>query len=64
MIINKPAGLQVLPGGSFHQRCLITLLQWMHNYGNAPVVFDVVTGMWGVPFLGDGEGVCVYIMGK
>lgn len=35
--VNKPAGLQVLPGGPFHQRCTATLLRWAHNPASAPL---------------------------
>ncbi|GAB4817116.1 hypothetical protein N2152v2_004162 [Parachlorella kessleri] len=30
LAIHKPAGLQVLPGGPFHQRCVLSLLRHYH----------------------------------
>ena len=32
LVLDKPSGLQVLPGGAFHQRCALTLL---HRYRQA-----------------------------
>ncbi|CAN0909287.1 RNA pseudouridine synthase 5, partial [Linum grandiflorum] len=35
--LNKPSGLQVLPGGLFQQRTVLTQLQWWANHGSHPV---------------------------
>lgn len=36
--LNKPSGLQVLPGGQFQQRTVLTQLQWhMKNQEPCPV---------------------------
>ncbi|GAQ88250.1 hypothetical protein KFL_004120180 [Klebsormidium nitens] len=40
LAVSKPSGLQVLPGGPFHQRTALTLLQWWYTRGGvtpAPV---------------------------
>jgi hypothetical protein len=35
VVVNKPSGLQVLPGGCFHQRTALTLLQQHHQDNRA-----------------------------
>ncbi|KAL5716936.1 hypothetical protein ACHQM5_010037 [Ranunculus cassubicifolius] len=45
---NKPSGLQVLPGGLFQQRTLLTQLQWTRRYQYAVPVHRLGRGTSGI----------------
>ena len=34
LAVNKPAGLQVLPGGLYQQRTVLTQLKWRYHHGD------------------------------
>lgn len=39
--LNKPSGLQVLPGGVFQQRTVLTQLQWWSNKQRSSVLEEL-----------------------